>query len=154
MILPAQTIRAENIITPFFERTMFEGVTFGLSPAGYDVRLAKNLVLYPGDFVLASTLEHFNMPNDVLGVVHDKSTWARVGLALQNTVIEPGWRGYLTLEISHHKFEHEKIVLFSGTPIAQIIFHRLEEETVQPYQGKYQDQPAGSQAAIFDYGSC
>lgn len=149
MILPAQTIRRlcsvgpgapEPMITPLVERQQHEqsGCSFGLSACGYDVRIAQKRVLAPGDFVLASTLERFVMPRDVMAQVADKSTWARRGLAVQNTIIEPGWCGYLTLELTNHS--RRLITLWEGTPIAQIIFMRLEEPTEQPYEGKYQDQ--------------
>lgn len=143
LIIPAQTIRRLGIFTPFNERLVFEGMSFGLSPAGYDVRVAEDCWLYSGMFMLASTVEHFTMPNDVLGVVHDKSTWARLGIAVQNTVIEPGWRGHLTLEITNHS--RSPIAIEGGSPIAQIVLHRLEEPTEQPYDGKYQDQESGPQ---------
>lgn len=83
------------------------------------------------------------MPNDVMGVVHDKSSWARRGLTVQNTVVEPGWYGYLTIELTNHS-ENEMRIL-SGTPITQIVFHLLDEITEQPYpaNGKYQNQSRG-----------
>ena len=77
MILPAQVIRAIRPLDPFCERTAHNGMTFGLGPAGYDVRIAESITAAAGQFVLASTVEHFDMPNDVLGQVCDKSTWAR-----------------------------------------------------------------------------
>ena len=113
-------------------------MSYGLSSAGYDVRLKRGVYLKPGQFRLGSTLERFSMPNDVLAIVHDKSTWARRGIALQNTVIEPGWRGWLTVEITNHGEEEVRIP--AGAPIAQIVFHKLLEATQQPYAGKYQDQ--------------
>lgn len=148
MILPAQTIRRLGIVTPCYERTVEGGKTFGLSSAGYDVRIDQGVLVGSGQFKLASTVEYFEMPDDVLGVVHDKSTWARIGVALQNTVIEPGWRGYLTLEITNHSKSGLFIDRYS--PIAQIVFHRLEEATEQPYTGKYQDQERGAQDARFE----
>lgn len=146
MILSAQSIRALKILEPFAERTVAHGLTYGLGPAGYDVRVAESIDLRPGGFMLASTVERFQMPRDVLGVVHDKSTLARLGLAIQNTVIEPGWQGYLTLELSNHS-DWGHVCLYAGTPIAQIIFHFLDQETESPYSGKYQDQPAGAHPA-------
>jgi len=122
-------------------------MTFGLSSAGYDVRIAESLILKPGEFSLASTVEEFHMSNDTIGIVHDKSTLARRGLALQNTVIEPSWIGYLTLELSNHG--EETLEFISGMPIAQIIFHLLDQPTEQPYSGRYQNQEAGPQAARF-----
>ena len=170
MILSAQTIRelckeqqAETderrgthipyrgpLVYPFHERTKHLGLTFGLSPCGYDVRIDKDIYLRAGAFMLAATMERFNMPTFLVGIVHDKSTWARRGLAVQNTVIEPGWRGFLTLEITNHGREHH--ALRQGMAIAQILFHELDETTDQPYpeNGKYQDQPAGAQPAILE----
>lgn len=150
-IIPAQTIRAlsqgpKGIVHPFHERTQHAGMTFGLSAAGYDVRIAEDMVVVSGTFRLASTLESFWMPDDLVARVCDKSTWARQGLTVQNTIIEPGWRGYLTIELTNHS--SRDVVLKSGMPIAQIVFERLEAPTEQPYVGKYQDQPAGPQAAI------
>ncbi len=136
------------MVTPFCERTRTNGLTYGLSPAGYDVRIFNPVTIYPLGFVLASSLEHFDIPNDILAKVADKSTWARRGLAVQNTIIEPGWRGFLTLELTNHG--NSAIIIGAGTPIAQIIFELLDEPTEQPYEGKYQDQPAGPVEAIYD----
>ena len=161
MILSAQTIRERGIITPFYERSVRGGKTYGLSAAGYDVRAvfkmgntlrfrappAFNGYQYSKGhtFSLASTMEHFQMPLDVMGVVHDKSSWARKGLTVQNTVIEPGWCGWLTLELVYHG-KDELLVNF-GDPIAQIVFHQLDKPTEQPYAGKYQNQEYGPQEA-------
>lgn len=149
MILSAQTIRKLKPITPFHERTKEFGMSYGLSAAGYDIRIAEDIELINGTFCLASSLEYFNMPDDVLAYVKDKSTWARQGLAVQNTVIEPGWKGYLTLELTNHTRD-KLIVLRKGMPIAQIIFHRLDFATEQPYDGKYQNQQAGAQLPLFE----
>ena len=150
MILPGQTIRAirPHIVTPFNERQKFRGMSYGLSVAGYDVRIDQDVWLNTGDFKLGSTIERFEMPYDVLGIVHDKSTWARLGLAVQNTVIEPGWKGYLTVELTNHG--PHAIDIPRGCPIAQIIFHRCEAPVETPYQGKYQDQPAKPVPALYE----
>jgi dCTP deaminase len=148
MILSGQSIRKRGIFTPFAERTKFNGMTYGVGPAGYDVRIAEDIVLRPGQFSLASTVEHFSMPVDVLGIVHDKSTWARKGLALQNTVVEPGWCGFLTLELTNHG--NEVLDIKAGTPIGQIILHLTDEVVEQPYSGKYQNQSSGAQPAILE----
>lgn len=148
MILPAQDIRRQQLVHPLEESTLHEetGTTYGLSACGYDVRLDQDVVLQPGGFELASTIERFATPSSLCGIVHDKSTWARLGLAVQNTVIEPGWDGYLTLEITNHS--RNGFVLQRGTPIAQIIWHLLTEETELPYSGKYQNQAQGVQPPI------
>ena len=134
------------MIYPFHERTVDKGFTFGLSSCGYDVRVAEHVRLEPGEFKLASTMERFNLPRDVMMMIVDKSSWARKGVAVQNTVAEPGWRGYLTLELTCHG--RDLISIHEGTPIAQVLFMVLTEATRQPYQGRYQDQPAGAQPAI------
>ena len=146
--LSAQSIRRLNLITPFNERTMHPDarMTYGLSSCGYDIRIDQSIRLEPGTFSLASSVERFHLPNFVVGKVHDKSSWARQGLAVQNTVIEPGWTGYLTLELTNHG----KTIIFldEGFPIAQILFDRLDETTEQPYSGRYQYQKRGPQEAI------
>lgn len=133
-----------RMISPFFiEKKIWDqgtGITlsYGLSYCGYDIRLRDAGRVTHDNFFLGSSLEYFNMPNDVVGVVHDKSTLARLGLAVQNTVIEPGWRGWLTLEISYHGHSHDYLLL-AGQPIAQVIFHQIDQIT-NGYEGKYQDQ--------------
>jgi dCTP deaminase len=81
------------------------------------------------------------MPAQVCGIVHDKSSWARRGLAVQNTVIEPGWRGFLTLELTNHG--DEVLEIEAGSPIAQILFHWIDHPPENLYSGKYQDQRPG-----------
>jgi dCTP deaminase len=136
------------LIFPFHERSVAHGMTYGLGPAGYDVRIAQSLTLAPGSSTLASTIERFQMPPDLLGRVADKSTWARRFLTVQNTIIEPGWCGYLTLELSNHSDRCISIMI--GMPIAQIIFDVLDQPTEIPYRGKYQHQESGPIAARLD----
>lgn len=158
MIASAQTLRRVRPIEPFCERTVFEGFTYGLGPAGYDIRIAEDIEIEPGGFCLASSIEGFQMPFNMLGVVHDKSTWARLGLCVQNTVIEPGWKGFLTLELTNHNQKpfttlqpHLSIKIKKGTPICQVIFHLLDIPTDIPYKGKYQNQQPGIQEAILEH---
>ena len=146
MILPAQELDRIRPLGPWYPRTRHNGLTYGLGPAGYDIRCAETITLHGGDFCLASSMEWFNMPLDLLAHVCDKSTWARRGLFVQNTIIEPGWRGYLTLELTYHG--GSSIEIYSGDPIAQIVFHRLSAPTERPYNGKYQDQPSGPVRAL------
>ena len=159
-VLSYQSIKKADILRPFYERTMYEStnLSYGCGAASYDIRLAENIHLYEGSITLASAIEHFTMPNNVCGVVHDKSSLVRAGISLHNTFIDPGWRGYLTLEISYHqvsslpKITNRSVIhgsinleLTAGTPIAQIVFHYLDEPTEQPYSGQYQDQKTGAQ---------
>ena len=159
-VLCYQTLRRLQIVEPFEERTRAFGLTYGLGPCGIDIRIADSILLPPGGFALVSSFERFNMPADVMAVVHDKSTWARTGLLVQNTVIEPGWKGYLMLELTNHlrpswwrslfnrRSNYNYIRLQHGMPIAQIVFHRLDEPTHLPYAGKYQDQRRGTPAIL------
>lgn len=156
MILSGRTIQQLQIIEPFYGRTRHHGMTFGCGPAGYDVRVEFDdsgeipyINLEPGEFRLASTIEKFKMPKDILGIVHDKSTWARLGLACQNTVIEPGWEGWLTLELTNHGAQSLKIE--REMPIAQVIFHFVDDDTTG-YEGKYQDQKRGPVKPILEKG--
>jgi hypothetical protein len=62
-----------------------------------------------------------------------------------NTILDPGWRGYATLELINHG--PSPLIILAGDPIAQVVCHLLTEPTTQPYAGKYQDQEAGPQPA-------
>lgn len=148
MIASSQTLRRIQPIQPFNEREKSHGMTYGLGPAGYDVRIAETFWLWPKQFKLASTIEHFDTPDNMTFKVEDKSTWARRGLSLFNTTGEPGWKGFLTLELVNHSWW--PIRFKRGMPIAQIVYHYLDEATDQPYAGKYQGQRSGAQRARFE----
>lgn len=167
-VLSAQTIAhrigyGDLLIRPFEDQAKQAlGMSYGLSSCGYDIRVGKidrkkrkqryassnpdyntwidveSWPLQPGEFLLCASLEYMELPNDICGKVHDKSTLARQGLALQNTILEPGWRGYITLELSNHSAK--SISIRVGQPIAQVVFELLDAPTVLPYVGKYQDQ--------------
>jgi len=138
-ILSGQTIRRLGIVEPLRERYIDDnGNSCGLSISGYDITTDNNVDLAPGGFMLTCSREKFLMPRNVVGVVHDKSSLARKGLAVQNTILEPGWRGYLTLELSNHSAYWVR--LETGSAIAQVVFHFLDEPAEKPYTGKYQDQ--------------
>ncbi len=123
------------------------GVSWGLAEAGYDIRIKQDVWLFPfRRFRLASAIEKFEMPADLVGIVHDKSTWARRGLSVFNTVIEPGWYGYLTLELVYHGWRPLHIP--AGAGIAQVMFHQITEPG--KYTGKYQNQEDRPVAAISD----
>ena len=128
------------------------GVSYGLAEAGYDIRVKQRVtfralgysapqvwvdgVSSPGRFALASSIDEFQMPPYLVGVVHDKSTWARKGLSVRNTVIEPGWRGWLTLELVYDG--NGQLEIPAGAGIAQVLFHEVASPA--HYEGKYQGQ--------------
>lgn len=147
----------------FYTKHRSHGVSFGLAEAGYDIRLKQDITfsgLHPtrlpfviidgvqhyGTFIIASAIEEFQMPDDLVGVVHDKSTWARKGLSVFNTVIEPGWSGFLTMELVYHN--SDELHIPAGSGIAQVLFSRLETEGA--YNGKYQNQADRPVDAVFE----
>lgn len=108
-----------------------------------------------GRFALASSLESFQMPDDLVAIFHDKSTHARRAISVFNTVLEPGWGPspdrpdegcFLTIEIVFHG--DTPITIPAGSGIGQLIFHRLEEPA--HYTGRYTGQPSRAVAAIME----
>jgi dCTP deaminase len=149
------------------EKHQEHGVSHGLAEVGYDIRIKQNVTFWPsyispgrieirdpghepvwkdGRFTIASAMEEFHMPNNLTGIVHDKSTWARRGLSVFNTVIEPGWKGFLTLELVYHG--DEVLEIPAGAGIAQVLFHQVAVPA--SYDGKYQDQADMPIPAIVD----
>ena len=121
--------------------------SYGLTECGYDIRLAQDIWLFPGRrFILVSSFEYFNVPNHVMGRVLNKSSWARMGVDVsRSTNMEPGWKGFLTLEITYSKLM--PLFIPKGHGIAQIIFEQINSPA--QYVGKYQNQEAGPVAARF-----
>ena len=159
------------MIEPFEGRQVREGViSYGVSSFGYDVRVADEYKVFtdvysvvvdpkqfdprsfvdvkadyciipPRSFALARTLEYFRIPKDVLVVCVGKSTYARCGIIVNVTPLEPEWRGYLTLEISNTTPLPAKI--YSNEGLAQLLFFQGDETPEITYamkKGKYQDQ--------------
>jgi len=138
------------------------GVSHGLGEAGYDIRIKQAIDFRVPDmmparvtvdgkhvgqrFCIASAIEEFDMPDYLVGIVHDKSTWARRGLSVFNTVIEPGFCGGLTLELVYHGWK--ELVIPAGAGIAQVLFHCVSENA--SYDGKYQGQSTDPTPAILD----
>lgn len=140
MILSAQSIMRRRPLSPLaIGSFMQNGLSGGLSAAGYDVTSAQSFRLWPKGCRLASTFERFDLPPDVAGIVSTKSTWARRFVAnIGTTYIDPGFCGWLTLELYNYSWRFWRIR--EGDPIAQIIFFRLDEATDRPYAGFYQGQ--------------
>lgn len=144
-------------------------VSYGLSSYGYDVRIANEFKIFtnvnstvldpknvdersfvdfegdvciipPNSFVLARTVERFIMPKDVTGLVTGKSTYARLGINVLTTVIEPGFKGMVVLEFANTSPLPAK--LYAGEGAAQLLFFRGEPCTVSyaDRKGKYQYQ--------------
>ena len=136
------------MITPFVDhKVVRSGMSYGLSVASYDLRIAHDLDLGPGQFALAHTLEDFAIPLNVSGQVCDKSSYARRGMSCFNTFFDPGFVGNGTLELMNHSTR--TIWIGAGDPICQMVFTWVDEVT-QGYTGKYQNQPREAVQAILE----
>ena len=160
-----------RMIEPFSDKQVREGViSYGVSSYGYDVRIAdefkiftninstivdpKNFdprsfvdfkgdvcVIPPNSFALARTVEYFRIPRDVIVIALGKSTYARCGIILNVTPLEPEWEGIVTLEVSNTTPLPAKIYANEG--IAQVLFFESDEVCETSYKdkaGKYQAQ--------------
>ena len=164
--------REHNMIEPFVDDQIRQGViSYGVSSYGYDVRVGdefkvftnvyntvvdpKNFdsksfvdikadvcIIPPNSFALASTVEYFRIPRDILTVCLGKSTYARCGIIVNVTPFEPEWEGTATLEISNTTPIPAKIYANEG--IAQVLFFQSDE----PCQTSYRDKKGKYQAQI------
>jgi dCTP deaminase len=163
--------REHRMIEPFVDDQVREGViSYGVSSYGYDVRVgnqfkvftnvyntvvdpkhfdpksfvditAEVCIIPPNSFALASTIEYFRIPRDVLTVCLGKSTYARCGIIVNVTPFEPEWEGHVTIEISNTTPLPAKIYANEG--IAQVLFFQSDEPCTTSYKdkkGKYQAQ--------------
>ena len=152
----------KGMITPFVNKKInYEGTSYGLSSAGYDIRLGDqfinyensekifgtNYLLEPRGNVLASSLEKIKIPNNVIAFLYPKSTLARLFISQQPIPIETGWEGYLTLEITNLSTT-KSMHLISGMGIAQIVFYKILKPNKTYDNGKYQYQCSEPTEAI------
>jgi dCTP deaminase len=160
-----------GMIEPFNEKQVREGViSYGLSSYGYDARIADEFKIFtninhtivdpkdfdprsfvdfkgeqciipPNSFALARTVERFRIPRDVIVVCVGKSTYARCGIIVNVTPLEPEWEGIVTLEVSNTTPLPARI--YAGEGIAQFLFFEGDEPCETSYadkKGKYQAQ--------------
>jgi dCTP deaminase len=160
-----------GMIEPFSEKQIRKGViSYGLSSYGYDVRIADEFKIFtninhmvvdpkdfdprsfvdyegeqciipPNSFALARTVERFKVPRDVIVVCLGKSTYARCGIIVNVTPLEPEWEGIVTLEVSNTTPLPARI--YAGEGIAQMLFFQGDEPCETSYadkKGKYQAQ--------------
>jgi dCTP deaminase len=160
-----------KMIEPFVDSQTRTGViSYGVSSYGYDVRVgnefkvftnvynsvvdpksfdprsfvdivADECIIPPNSFALASTVEYFRIPRDILTVCLGKSTYARCGIIVNVTPFEPEWEGHVTIEISNTTPLPAKIYANEG--IAQVLFFQSDEVCARSYKdkkGKYQAQ--------------
>lgn len=98
------------------------------------------LVLPPNNFALAESVEYFEIPRNIMAVCVGKSTYARVGVVINITPLEPEWRGRVTIEISNTTFI--PVVIHANEGIAQVLFFRGEpcQVSYEDKKGVYQNQ--------------
>ncbi|NDD57693.1 MAG: dCTP deaminase [Chlamydiae bacterium] len=145
-------------------------ISYGLSSYGYDLRVSREFKVFtnvyncivdpknfsdnsfvhmevdecivpPNSFALARSVEYFRIPKDVLTICIGKSTYARCGIIVNVTPFEPGWEGYVTLEISNTTPLPAKIYANEG--LAQVLFYKGAESCEVSYadrKGKYMHQ--------------
>ncbi len=160
-----------GMIDPFVEKQVREGViSFGLSSYGYDMRVGRHFRIFtnvnsavvdpkrfddrsfvefegdvaivpPNSFALATSVEYFRIPRNVMTICVGKSTYARCGIITNVTPFEPEWEGHVTLEISNTTPLPAKI--YAGEGISQVLFFESDEVCEISYgdrDGKYQKQ--------------
>lgn len=160
-----------EMISPFVDRQKKEGViSYGLSSYGYDARVANEFKVFtnvdnaivdpkdfshqsfvtrtadvciipPNSFALARTVEYFRIPRDVLVICLGKSTYARCGIIVNVTPLEPEWEGHVTLEFSNTTPLPAKIYANEGA--CQFLFFKGNETCEISYKdraGKYMKQ--------------
>ncbi len=163
--------RLKGMIEPFSEEQVKEGViSYGLSSYGYDIRIAPEFKIFtnvnnviidpkgfvggefvdftgdvciipPNSFALGRSIEYIKMPRDLLAICLGKSSYARCGIIVNVTPLEPEWEGHITIEISNTTPLPAKIYANEG--IAQLIFLKANEVCEVSYKdkkGKYQGQ--------------
>ncbi len=161
----------EGMIEPFVESQKREGViSYGVSSYGYDARVSTHFKIFtdvdsaivdpksfardsfverdtdvciipPNSFVLAHTVEYFRIPRDVMVICVGKSTYARCGIIVNVTPLEPGWEGHVTLEFSNTTPLPAKIYANEGA--CQFLFLKGEgpcEVSYADRSGKYMNQ--------------
>lgn len=169
----------KDMISPFESDLVKNGkISYGLSSYGYDARLADEFKIFtdvytaiidpknfdsnafvetkgdhciipPHGFILCRTVEYFKIPRDILVICLGKSTYARCGLIVNVTPLEPGWEGYVTLEISNTTPLPAKVYANEG--ICQFIFLRGDHPCETAYndrKGKYMHQKGVTLAKV------
>jgi len=168
----------EAMISPFVAVPVRKGViSYGLGPFGYDIRLADTFLapveaagvldpravgrgdfverqadpidLLPGRFILGRSVETFRIPRDVVGVCWGKSTYARVGVLVNVTPLEPEWTGVLTISIANTG--NRSVRLYPNQGIAQVLFLAGSAAPLFSYRdlaGKYDSQVGVTPARI------
>lgn len=108
-----------------------------LNPAGYDLRCSRKVVLKPKQYELVATMETVELGLNIAAFMHIRSSLAREGVIGSFAVVDPGFRGQLTLNL--HNVSNKEITLNEGERIVQIVFHSLGSSAKKGYNGSYQN---------------
>jgi dCTP deaminase len=108
-----------------------------LNPAGYDLRCSRTVVLKPKQYMLVATLETVELGLGIVAFLHIRSSLAREGIIGSFAVVDPGFRGQLTLNM--HNVSDKEVTLREGERIVQIVFHSLGSTAKKGYNGSYQN---------------
>ena len=108
-----------------------------LNPAGYDLRCSRTVVIKPKQYKLVATIETVELSLRIAAFMHIRSSLAREGLIGSFAVVDPGFRGQLTLNL--HNVSDKEVTLREGERIVQIVFHTLGSSAKKGYNGFYQN---------------
>lgn len=105
-------------------------------------------ILLPNQFILATTMEYFELPDNLTAFVEGRSSLGRMGLFIQNAGwVDPGFKGEITLELFNAN--RCAIELKAGRRVGQLVFAQLDDVALNPYNGKYQYQRGATGSKVF-----
>jgi dCTP deaminase len=114
----------------------------------YKTITTDTYLLLPGQFVLATTMEYFELPDDLTAFVEGRSSLGRMGLFIQNAGwVDPGFKGEITLELFNAN--RCAIELKAGRRVGQLVFAQMDDHALDPYNGKYQGQKGATGSRVF-----
>lgn len=118
------------------------------SEAAYKTITADTYILLPNQFILATTMEYFELPDNLTAFVEGRSSLGRLGLFIQNAGwVDPGFKGEITLEL--YNANRFAIELKAGRRVGQLVFAQLDDIARNPYRGKYQGQRGAVGSRVF-----
>ncbi len=114
----------------------------------YKTITTDTYLIMPGQFVLASTMEYFELPDNLTAFVEGRSSLGRMGLFIQNAGwVDPGFKGEITLEL--YNANRCAIELKAGRRVGQLVFAEMDYAAINPYNGKYQGQIGATGSRVF-----
>ena len=114
----------------------------------YKTITSDSYILLPNQFVLATTMEYFDLPDDLTAFVEGRSSLGRMGLFIQNAGwVDPGFKGEITLEL--YNANRCAIELKAGRRVGQLVFAKMDDTALNPYNGKYQGQRGATGSRVF-----